>query len=68
MTYIKSITLSKELDNYKFNEKSNVLKNISRMNIFIGGNNSGKILIDSECKDIEQKQKFKEYMKSIFGK
>lgn len=42
MPYIKSITLNSKLSNYKVQSNSNVLNNLSKINIFIGSNNSGK--------------------------
>lgn len=55
--YIKSIKINEELKNYKFLGESNeIVSNISKINIFIGGNNSGKsrflrsIFLDKELK------------------
>jgi len=42
MTYIKSIKIKEELNNYKFNSEEDVIRNISKISIFIGSNNSGK--------------------------
>lgn len=57
MAYIKSIKIKEELKNYRFLGKvSEVVSDISKINIFIGGNNSGKsrflrsIFLDEELK------------------
>ena len=57
MSYIKSIILRDKLKNYKYNsDEKSVISNLSKLNIFIGSNNSGKsrfirnILTDKELK------------------
>ncbi|MBU3198322.1 AAA family ATPase [Clostridium estertheticum] len=56
MTYIKSIEAKEQLINYKFSSKEKGISNISKINIFIGSNNSGKsrylrnIFLDNELK------------------
>ncbi|NFQ66372.1 hypothetical protein [Clostridium sporogenes] len=57
MSYIKSIKIKEELKKYRFlGETNEVVSDISKINIFIGGNNSGKsrflrsMFLDGELK------------------
>lgn len=42
MGYIRSIKISDSVQNYKFNQNEDVISGISKINIFVGSNNSGK--------------------------
>lgn len=77
MAYIKSIMINENLENYKFNNNDNVIMNISKINIFVGSNNSGKSrLLRSICLDknfrfnaeTEEIKAFNELVKIIKGK
>lgn len=56
MAYIKSIEISEQLKNYKFNIEKISVSNISKVNLLIGSNNSGKsrflrnVFLDKELK------------------
>lgn len=72
MSYIKSIKIKDKLKNYKFNGVSNeIVSNISKINIFIGGNNSGKsrflrnIFLDKELRFNIGTEKLKDYNKFV---
>lgn len=71
MGYIESIKFNENLRGYKSNKDIDVLYNISKLNIFVGGNNSGKsrflrsIFNDKKFTFNLQHKKIDEYNKLI---